>query len=74
MNIIIDRLEGRFAVCEVSTDGGEQFFVRIPRSLIPSDSSEGDAIRRKNGVWEFDNEYKRQQHSELRSLTGRLFI
>ena len=39
MEAIIDRFEGKFAVCEV--DEGE--FINLPRSLFP-DAKEGDTV------------------------------
>ena len=48
MRYIIDRFEGDFAVCE--TEG--RAMVDIPRTVLPQDCAEGDALEESGGVWQ----------------------
>ena len=50
MRLIIDRFEGRFAVCE--NDNGEM--INIGREKLPREAQEGDTIIMENGSYVVD--------------------
>lgn len=48
MKLIIDRFEGRIAVCETESGG----YVDIPREMLPQNVREGSVVIENSGVYE----------------------
>jgi len=67
--IIVDRIEGEFAICEQ----GENI-IEIPLSLVPPSPSEGDVLVKKGGLYFKDRAATARRRAEikekLRKLTG----
>lgn len=68
MKLIIDRLEGDFAVCESETG-----VVNIKRSDIPNDAAEGDTLVLSNGRYSIDREDTEKRRKEIEKLQDKLF-
>lgn len=64
MQLIIDRFEGEFAVCEY--EKGKT--LDLPTALLPADAKEGDVLRLT-----VDREATEQQKNDAESLRKRLF-
>ena len=64
MQLIIDRFEGDFAVCEY--EKGKT--LDLPTALLPADAKEGDVLRLT-----VDREATEQQKNDAESLRKRLF-
>lgn len=65
MRIYLDRFEGDFAVLELEADDGTVSAVRVDRSLVSAESSEGDALRKSGEYYETDKELTALLRREL---------
>lgn len=79
MKLIIDRLEGNYAVCELeSTDEPFQRILNIPIELLPN-AEEGDMIEVEFGecgnsvALKLDKVYKKSKLSQLEDKYGHLW-
>lgn len=64
MKLIIDRLEGEFAVCE-REDGT---MLNIPKDKIPKHAHEGDVLNVENNKITMDEEETRKRKEEIEEL------
>jgi hypothetical protein len=65
--IIIDRFEGKFAVCE---NGGNR--LNIPLALLPADAKEGDIISQKGTVWYAEKEETAKRRAQITAKLKKL--
>lgn len=49
--LIIDRLEGEYAVCE---DNDTEQMKKLPKVMLPSGAREGDCLVLEGGQWKID--------------------
>ena len=66
--LIIDRIEGEYAVAE--TDAGMQ---EIPLNRLPEGVGEGSVLRLVDGAWVIDAEAKQQRQQSLFAKQQSLF-
>lgn len=69
MNVIIDRFEGKFAVCEKE----DRTMIDIKKSKIPSIAKEGDILSIDNDVIIIDIEKTEKKRREIENLTEDLW-
>ncbi len=70
MEIIIDRFEGKFAVCEKS----DREMINIDRSKIPSEAKEGTVlIVSDSGEITIDIEKTKEKEDEIKKMTEDLW-
>ena len=67
--LIVDRFEGRFAVCE-QEDGT---MVDVDVKLLPEETKEGDVLRVENGVYAIDADATLERTKHIRQLMGELW-
>lgn len=68
--LIIDRLEGCYAVCE--NDAAEQ--ILLEKHLLPAETKEGDILTMdESGIYRIDKEATEQRRAKLQRLQERLF-
>ncbi len=66
--MVIDRIEGDFAVVE-----NEGIMLDIPLSQLPCDVKEGDIVTFSNGVYIVDNKTADEQRAEISVRLDKLF-
>lgn len=64
MKVIIDRFEGKFAVCEKE----DRTMLNIEKSKIPKDSKEGDVLNIVSGEISIDIEETNKRKKEIGEL------
>lgn len=64
---IIDRIEGGFAVVEVTEE-----YIDMPVSELPDNAGEGDVIVLKDGVYVVDKEATKKRKAAMRARLNRL--
>ncbi|MBU3161543.1 DUF3006 domain-containing protein [Clostridium frigoris] len=69
MNLIIDRFEGDYVVCEKE----DRTMMDIKKSKIPSVAKEGDVLIIDNGVIIIDIEKTKKRKIEIKKLTKDLW-
>ncbi|MCB2355155.1 DUF3006 domain-containing protein [Clostridium estertheticum] len=69
MNVIIDRFEGNYAVCEKD----DRTMIDIKKSKIPSIAKEGDVLIIDNDVIIIDIEKTKKRLNEIQKLTKGLW-
>ncbi|MPQ31529.1 DUF3006 domain-containing protein [Clostridium estertheticum] len=69
MNVIIDRFEGNYAVCEKE----DRTMIDIKKSKIPSIAKEGDVLSIDNDVIIIDIEKTKKRVNEIEKLTKGLW-
>ena len=69
MNVIIDRFEGNYAVCEKE----DRTMMDIKKSKIPSIAKEGDVLSIDNDVIIIDIEKTKKRLNEIEKLTKGLW-
>ncbi|NNU77793.1 DUF3006 domain-containing protein [Clostridium estertheticum] len=69
MNVIIDRFEGNYAVCEKK----DRTMIDIKKSKIPSIAKEGDVLSIDNDVIIIDIEKTKKRLNEIEKLTKGLW-
>lgn len=68
--MILDRFEGRYAICEID----DNTFTQVERSLLPPDAREGDVLRlEKDGRYVIDAEETAMRRARIRSKMDLLF-
>ena len=67
--LIIDRFEGKFAVCE--QDGGKM--VNIDRSRLPEEAREGDVLTSDGNGFAVDHKETELRRKRIRERMDRLF-
>jgi len=67
--LIVDRFEGRFAVCE-QEDGS---MVDVDMKLLHKGTKEGDVLRVDNGVYTIDADATLERTKRIRQLMGELW-
>lgn len=70
MKLIIDRFEGKYAVCELE-DGK---FVDIPKEDIPEDAKEGDVLTKTDSGYRVEKIATEAKREEIRQRMNRLFV
>lgn len=70
--IIIDRIEGNFAVCEF-VSGGQTYVTSVELSEICGKAAEGDVLKCENGVLSVDSEQTRLRRERAARLSESLF-
>ena len=70
MNVIIDRFEGVYAVCE--TENKE--YINILKSELPQGIKEGDVLNCINDKWNIDTATTKERKEKIRNKLNRLFI
>jgi len=69
MNVIIDRFEGNYAVCEKA----DRDMINIERSKLPNEAKEGDVLYIDNGNITIDLEKTKKRRIEIEKLTENLW-
>ena len=69
MQLIIDRFEGEFAVCERE----DKTFLNIPRKHLPKGAEEGDVIIFENGKYRIDKETTKKRRETIRKKMDELW-
>ncbi|MBU3175755.1 DUF3006 domain-containing protein [Clostridium estertheticum] len=69
MNVIIDRFEGNYVVCEKE----DRTMMDIKKSKIPSIAKEGDVLSIDNNVIIIDIEKTKKRLNEIQKLTKGLW-
>ena len=69
MNLIVDRIEGRFAVCESEN---QQSF-NIPLTDLPEDIREGSILKYENGVYLIDKVAEDERRAKMIALRNSIF-
>jgi len=69
MNVIIDRFEGIYAVCEKE----DKTMMDIKRINLPSGAKEGDVLIINNNIITVDIDETKKRHSEIDKLTEDLW-
>ena len=69
MNVIIDRFEGNYAVCE--KEG--RIMINIKRIDVPSQAKEGDVLSIDNSMITIDIEKTKKRRREIEKLTDDLW-
>ncbi|MBW9172682.1 DUF3006 domain-containing protein [Clostridium estertheticum] len=69
MNVIIDRFEGNYAVCEKK----DRTMIDIKKSKIPSIAKEGDVLSIDNDEIIIDIEKTKERHIEIEKSTKDLW-
>lgn len=70
MKLIIDRFEGKYAVCELE-DGK---FVDIFKDDIPKDAKEGDVLTKTDSGYRVEKIATEAKREEIRQRMNRLFV
>lgn len=68
--IIVDRLEGAFAICEMD----DQSMQQIARSELPAEVKEGDVLVMVDGAYAIDVKQTAQRADRIAQKMKRLFI
>lgn len=71
MMYVLDRFEGEFAVIEKS-DQEQVTFVEVNRSLLPSDTEEGDVLILSDSGWSADKEETAQRRRQIQNRLKRM--
>lgn len=69
MKYIIDRFEGKTAICE---DEGKQM-VEIPKYKLPLEAKEGDCLVEQDGFIKMDEKTTQERKSKMKERMSRLF-
>lgn len=69
MKVVIDRFEGRFAVCEKD----DRTIINIEKNKIPSKAAEGDVLNIEEDTIVVDIEETRKRKKEIEELTRDLW-
>lgn len=67
MKLVIDRFEGKYAVC-VQDDK----VINIPRYKVPIDAKDGDCLVMENGFFVVQNEETEDRRYSVKKLMGDL--
>lgn len=67
--LIVDRLEGKYAVCE-QTDGK---MISLLLSQLPDGIRDGDVLTERNGGYQIDPAATRKRKEEMEAKRRRLF-
>lgn len=67
--IIVDRIEGAFAVCEMD----DKSMQNIALSELPAGIKEGDALAVDNGTYVIDAKQTKERSERIAQKTNRLF-
>lgn len=70
MSYIIDRFEGRFAVCE--DENGN--FINIEKNIISMEAKEGDVLIFINDMYEVDVTATSKRKKDIKRLASELWI
>lgn len=68
--LVIDRLEGEYAVCEDSETMEQR---KLPKVLLPGGVREGDCIVQAEGVWKVDAAETIRRRKEAQELLNQLY-
>lgn len=66
--MVIDRIEGKFAVID-----NEGIMLDVPLSVLPADVKEGDMLSFINGMYIVNNETADEQRAEMAARLDKLF-
>ncbi len=69
MRYIIDRFEGRFAVCE----NENREMVNIPASMLPEGAKEGDVLEESGGSYFLNRDETEKARTEIEKLMDDVF-
>ncbi len=69
MRLIIDRIEGEYAVCEQE----DKTFVDIPKNRLPIDVKEGDCLIENDSVYLIDYERTQERKNIINDRFNKLF-
>lgn len=69
MKVVIDRFEGRFAVCEKD----DRTMMNIEKSKIPAKAAEGDVLDIEEGTVTLDVEETARRKKEIEKLADDLW-
>lgn len=70
MKVIIDRFEGKFAICEKE----DRKMIRIEKTKIPSEVQEGDVLNiTENNIIVIDKEETMRRKKKIEDLTNELW-
>ncbi|MEG2074743.1 MAG: DUF3006 domain-containing protein [Angelakisella sp.] len=68
--LIVDRLEGEYAVCEDSENEKQK---KIPKVMLPSGVREGDCLILENGDWKVNAVETLRRRKEAQELLDKLY-
>jgi hypothetical protein len=69
MKLIIDRFEGKYAVCETA----ERKMINIDKAKLPAAAKEGDVIIKGNRKYIIDVDNTKEREKTIQSLMDELF-
>ena len=67
--LIVDRLEGEYAVCERAGEG----MISLPLNQLPAGIRDGDVLTKQNGSYRIDREASQRRKEEVEAKRRRLF-
>lgn len=70
MEVIIDRFEGDFAVCEKQANGE---MIDIPREQLPKEVKEGDYLKITDGGVTIHPEKRKEREERIQDLMNELW-
>lgn len=70
MRLVIDRFEGKYAVCEL--ENGK--FIDIPKTDIPQEAKEGDILTETDNGYCIDKMATETKREEIKQRMNRLFV
>lgn len=69
MKVIIDRFEGKYAVCETE----EKKMMNIDKNLLPSEAKEGDVLDIEGDSIRLDTEMTMKRKKDIRRLVDEIW-
>lgn len=70
MRLVIDRFEGKYAVCEL--ENGE--FIDVLKTDIPQEAKEGDILTKTDNGYCIDKMATETKREEIKQRMNRLFV
>lgn len=68
--LVVDRLEGEYAVCE---DSESEKMSKIPKVMLPNGVREGDCLVNEGGLWKINAAETLRRRKEAQALLDRLY-
>lgn len=70
MRLVIDRFEGKYAICEL--ENGE--FIDVSKADIPQEAKEGDILTKTDNGYCVDKTATETKREEIKQRMNRLFV
>lgn len=71
--LIVDRFEGDFAVCELSSEENGTTQILIEKEKLPLNVKEGDVITAGKNGYEIDNTQTEKRREKIKNLQNSLW-